>query len=57
MSKLTPDYFEREMKKISENSNTEQAHIEADSLMCAVLEALGFKAGIEIFMNMEKWYS
>ena len=57
MSKLTPEYFEREMKKISENFNTEQAHIEADSLMCAVLEALGFKAGIEIFRNMEKWYS
>ena len=55
--KLTPEYFEEEMKKISDIDNIEDRHIEADALMCAVLDALGFKAGIEIFRNMEKWYS
>ena len=35
----------------------EEKHINADVLMCDVLKQLGYKAGIEVFENAEKWYS
>jgi hypothetical protein len=32
-------------------------HTYADELMCGLLEALGYKEGVDIFRKAEKWYA
>lgn len=56
---LTPDEFENKMKAIVFNNDygIDDCHIEMDSLMCSLLESLGYQKGIEIFCSTEKWYS
>ena len=56
---ITPEEFEASMKAIFECpfQCKEEAHIQADGLMCDVLTQLGYEAGIEVFMAAEKWYS
>ena len=49
--------FANEMRRIARNSNTEMAHILADELMCKLLRELGYGEGIDIFEEMDKWYS
>ena len=45
------------MKEIEGNGDTKEAHMEADKLMCSLLETLGYGQGVEIFRNMGKWYA
>jgi len=60
---ISPAEFERRMREISEfhhpgrSCDPEWQHGMADDLMCAVLRELGYGAGVEIFVKMEKWYS
>ena len=56
---LTPEEFEMLMNNNFNDSylDQEEKHINADVLMCDVLRQLGYKAGIEVFENAEKWYS
>ncbi len=35
----------------------EVAHILADSLLCEVLLALGYKESVKTFLSMTKWYA
>ena len=49
--------FATEMRRISENKNTEMAHILADELMCDLLRELGYGDGVDIFEKMYKWYA
>ena len=35
----------------------EEKHINVAALMCDVLRQLGYKDGIEVLENAEKWYS
>jgi len=65
---MTPNEFLKKMKAIVKRnfdnqweqhklSDPENAHAEADALMCEVLKELGYGEGIKIFDGMEKWYS
>ena len=56
---ITPARFEDEMIRISKIPGYDPAdkHGKADDLMCEVLESLGYSAGVNIFLKMEKWYS
>ena len=59
---IYPAEFERKMQEYKDKSDAEhydfeEAHINADALMCNVLEQLGYHAGIKIFYEMGKWYS
>lgn len=56
---ITPAEFERRMAEISEwnKNDPEKSHIDADDLMCEVLDHLGYSAGVAIFKNMRLWYS
>jgi len=38
-------------------SDVEVVHIQMDSLMAEVLEKLGYKEGIKIFKETNKWYA
>ena len=54
---ITPDEFRRRMKEIKENGDQEEAHIEADQLMCSLLDTLGYGRGVATFRGMYKWYA
>ena len=56
---MTPEEFADRMRQIAEDlwNDTEGRHAMADELMCELLEAMGYEEGIEIFDDMEKWYS
>lgn len=56
---ITPAEFERRMAEISEwnKNDPEKSHIDADDLMCEVLDHLGYSAGVAIFKKMRLWYS
>lgn len=62
---MTPKEFADEMRRITNEElhkhdpywDTEQIHIEMDSLMCSVLEDLGYSEGVDIFEKMPKWYA
>ena len=49
--------FTNEMRRIERNNDTEMAHILADELMCKLLRELGYGEGVDIFEQMDKWYS
>ncbi len=45
------------MKKLSKGDRPESDHISANNLMCELLTKLGYGEGIEIFEEINKWYS
>lgn len=56
---ISPDEFANQMEKISKDmyGDQETSHMYADSLMCYVLNQLGYQEGVEIFEKMPKWYA
>ena len=56
--KTSPEVFKESMERIANgNDDTETNHVSADELMCELLTSLGYGEGVEIFKNMDKWYS
>ncbi len=55
--KTSPEVFKESMERIACSDDTEGNHVNADELMCELLTALGYGEGVEIFKNMDKWYS
>ena len=45
------------MEKIAKEHDWEDRHLEADNLMGKLLDGLGYKEGMEVFWNMERWYA
>lgn len=43
-------------KLIDDKVNQEDAHEEADGILCALLESLGYKDVVELFDQIDKWY-
>ena len=39
------------------NLGTEEGHIEADHILVDVLKKMGYKKLVEIYLNLDKWYS
>jgi hypothetical protein len=57
---ITPKEFNDRMKWYFEEINIEKAHEDADKLIISLLKQPKFREyreGIEIFENMQKWYS
>ena len=56
---MAPEEFEREMNAIRERykKDPEGFHCRADELMCDLLRANGYGAGVDIFVKTNKWYS
>lgn len=59
---ITPEEFERRMKKIKEEhydkmGDIELAHMLADDLMTEVLNSLGYSEGLAINKSMKKWWA
>jgi hypothetical protein len=51
--------FKEAMQKIfpEHGFDPESAHLQADALMCEVLEELGYEEGVKIFEHAAKWYA
>lgn len=56
---LTPEEFALAMRTLADENefDRESAHDLADKLMCGLLQRMGYADGIEVFVEMEKWYS
>lgn len=54
---MSPEEFYEKMKYCFNESDLGDAHVDADMLMCNVLESLGYGEGIKVFKSAEKWYS
>lgn len=54
---MTPEEFEKRMRKLQKNDDEEGRHVFMDKLMCEVLIELGYKAGVDIFEGTCKWYA
>lgn len=57
MNIVTPADFEDRMKEIANRKDTEGRHVDADKLLCEVLNSLGYEAGVEIYEKIGKWYA
>lgn len=59
--KLTPEEFRDKMVRLYDKPRSDldidTEHEEADRIMCQILAALGYGAGVMIFREAPKWYS
>ena len=53
---MTPEEFHEAMISL-ETGDTECDHVNADELMCKVLNELGYEGGVKVFETMPKWYA
>ena len=59
---MTKEEFAKQMEKIAEDLDNdvydeEGAHVRADDLMTRCLYSLGYTEGVDIFIQMPKWYA
>ena len=45
------------LKTIAEETDIEDAHIEADQILCDILDMLGYHDIVEAYNSIEKWYA
>jgi hypothetical protein len=55
---MTPSEFAEKMREIyGEYYPPEEAHVQADKLLCEVLKSLGYDEGVRLFEEATRWYS
>jgi hypothetical protein len=55
---VTPAEFEAKMREaFGPDHDEEDGHYAGDALMCDVLRAAGYEAGIAVFIDAAKWYA
>ena len=59
---MTKEEFAKQMEKIAEDLDNdvydeEGAHVRAVDLMIECLHSLGYTEGVDIFIQMPKWYA
>ena len=54
---MTPEEFKNRMCELSKNDDIEERHENMTGLMCKVLWSIGYKDGVRIYMDTEKWYA
>ena len=52
----TEKYIAR-IKAIQKNHDTEEAHLDADQVLCELLTELGYKELVEEYDNVDKWFA
>ena len=45
------------LRKLKESTDAEEAHIEADDILCEVLSHLGYDEVVDAYNDIEQWYS
>jgi hypothetical protein len=51
------DCIEKHKLTFCEDFNTEDAHIEADNILCEALKEMGLAGLVEIYNSFDKWYA
>ena len=54
---MTKDEAIKRLKEIQENEDQEQAHVDADGVLCELLQTLGFGDVVEEYNHIAKWYA
>lgn len=61
MTKVLPDDERRSylirLEELSKCSDYEYSHIEADDILCEILQKLGYSDIVREFNNLGKWYA
>jgi hypothetical protein len=47
----------KKLEKLTENSDYEVAHIEADDVLCTVLRTMGYNTLVDTYDRVGKWYA
>lgn len=55
--KLTPEEALAQLEALAENDDYESAHIEADGILCALLQFCGHSEIVEAYNKVGKWYA
>ena len=50
------DVLER-LKRLEDEMDTEEAHVQADELLCAFLRDLGYASIVDAYEDIYKWYA
>ena len=53
---MSPETFRIKMLRDSHH-DPETSHRELDYIMCDLLRSLGYGEGVDIFLNMKRWYA
>ena len=56
---ISPKEFAKDMERIvaDKDWDREVMHELMDDLMCDVLKSLGYRSGVEVFLDTDKWYA
>ena len=55
---ITPEQFAAAMRNIFRGQNDQEGgHLDADELICKLLESLGYGEGVKVFRAADKWYA
>lgn len=57
MRKALSDEMVKRLQEEVNNDDTEDAHINADYILCELLEKLGYKDVVEKYNEVSKWYA
>jgi hypothetical protein len=55
MRKALSDEMVKRLQAEVENDDTEQAHVNADKILCELLEKLGYKEVVDKYNEVSKW--
>jgi hypothetical protein len=47
----------KRLKELQKKEDIEAAHIEADEILCSLLEKLGYEKVVEEWKKVPKWYA
>jgi hypothetical protein len=47
----------KRLKELQDGYGIEEAHMEADNILCEVLEAMGLFVIVEEYAKIDKWYA
>jgi hypothetical protein len=45
------------LRSLQKLDDTEMAHVEADKVLCSLLEFEGYEEVVELFNKLKKWYA
>lgn len=57
MRKALSDEMVSRLQEEANNGDTECAHMNADDILCELLEKLGYKDVVEKYNEVSKWYA
>ena len=54
---IDKEKYINELKELSEDDDTEMAHVVADTILCSILTELGYGEIVEEYDKIGKWYA